>query len=134
MHHAFKILTEEDRRHIFIRNEWIPSNEIHDLFMISKFLVLPYIDASQNGVLSLSYTFSKPVIVSRAGSFPQYVEHGKTGFIFDVNNNKQLTNYIIQLYDDQHLCTEMGNGAYQKLCDQMSLENRIYESIQLRKH
>jgi glycosyltransferase involved in cell wall biosynthesis len=138
--HIHKILTDEDRRHIFIRNEWIPSNEIHDLFTRSKFLVLPYIDASQSGVLSLSYTFSKAVIVSRAGSLSEYVEHGKTGFIFDVNNTEQLANYIIQLYEDEHLSTEMGNRAYQKVSDQMSLElccrlvNSMYESIELRKH
>ena len=132
--HIQKILTEEDRHHIFTRNEWIPSNEIHDLFTRSKFLVLPYIDASQSGVLSLSYTFSKPVIVSRAGSLSEYVEHGKR-FIFDINNTEQLANYIIL-----SLCTEIGNRAYQKACDQMSLEfccrivNSIYESIEPRKH
>jgi glycosyltransferase involved in cell wall biosynthesis len=137
--HIQKILTEEDRRHIFIRNEWIPSNEIHHLFTRSRFLVLPYIDASQSGVLSLSYTFSKPVIVSRAGSLSEYVEHGKTGFIFDVNNTEQLANYIIRLYEDDYLCTEMGNRAYQKVRDQMSLElccrmvNSIYENIELRR-
>jgi glycosyltransferase involved in cell wall biosynthesis len=134
------ILTREDLRHIFIRNEWVPSNEIHDLFTRSKFLVLPYVDASQSGVLSLSYTFSKPVIVSRAGSLSEYVEHGKTGFIFDVNDTEELANYIIQLYEDEHLSTEMGNRAYQKVCNQMSLEsccrvvNSIYDDIELRKH
>jgi alpha-maltose-1-phosphate synthase len=135
--HIQKILTEEDRRHIFIRNEWIPSNEIHDLFKRSRFLVLPYIDASQSGVLSLSYTFSKPVVVSRAGSLSEYVEHGKTGFIFEVNNTEQLANYIIRLYEDDYLCTEMGNRGYQKVRDQMSLElccrmvDSIYENIEL---
>ena len=138
--HIHKILTEEDRRHVFIRNEWIPSNELRDIFTRSKFLVLPYIDASQSGVLSLSYTFSKPVIVSRAGSLPEYVEHGKTGFIFDLDNTEQFANYIMQLYEDEHLCSAMGNRAYQKVCDQMSLElccrlvNSIYESIGPRKH
>jgi glycosyltransferase involved in cell wall biosynthesis len=68
------------------------------------------------------------------------VEHGKTGFIFDVNNTEQLANYIIQLYEDEHLSTEMGNRAYQKVSDQMSLELcfrlviSMYESIELRKH
>jgi alpha-maltose-1-phosphate synthase len=137
--HIRKILTEEDRRHIFIRNEWIPSNEIHDLFARSRFLVLPYILASQSGVLPLSYTFSKPVIVSQAGSLSEYVEHGKTGFIFDVNNTEELAKYIIQLYEDEQLCAEMGTRAFQKASDQMSLEfccrivNRIYESIEVRK-
>ncbi|HET6717255.1 MAG TPA: glycosyltransferase family 4 protein [Nitrososphaeraceae archaeon] len=138
--HIQKILTEEDQRHIFVRNEWIPSNEINCLLTRSKFLVLPYTDASQSGVLSLSYTFSKPVIVSRAGSMSEYVEHGKTGFIFDVNDARQLASYIIQLYEDEHLCSEMGIRAYQKACDQMSLEsccsmvNSIYENLELRKH
>jgi starch synthase len=137
--HIQNILTREDLRHIFIRNEWVPSNEIHDLFKSSKFLVLPYLEASQSGVLSLSYTFSKPVIVSGAGSLSEYVEHGKTGFIFEVDNTEELANYIIQLYEDEHLSTEMGNRAYEKVCNQMSLElcckmvNSIYDDIEHRK-
>jgi glycosyltransferase involved in cell wall biosynthesis len=105
-----------------IRNEFIPIAEIPKLLNRAKFLVLPYKDASQSGVIPLAYTFSKPVIVSNVGSIAEYVEHGKTGFIFQAGNKAELVNYILELYNDDEKCVVMGKNAHQKLLQDMSLE------------
>ena len=44
-------------------------------------VVLPYIEASQSGVLSMAYYFSKPVIVTNLPGLVEFVEDGKTGWI-----------------------------------------------------
>jgi glycosyltransferase involved in cell wall biosynthesis len=116
------LLTKEDYEYIHIRNEFIPNSEIPDLFRKAKFVVLPYTEASQSGVLSLAYTFSKPVIVSNTGSIGEYVEHGKTGFIFEPGDITQLADYIIELIENNNKCIEMGKKAYQKMLQEMSLE------------
>jgi glycosyltransferase involved in cell wall biosynthesis len=129
------LLTEEDRKNILIRNEWIPAEEIPELIKRAKFLVLPYTSASQSGIIPLSYTFAKPVIVSSVGSLREFVDHGETGFIFDVNNSMQLAHYITKLLEDDQLCIKMGIKANKKLLREMSLEsscrimNSIYRSI-----
>ena len=69
---------------IFLENEFIDSAEIPMFFLNARFVVMPYTDASQSGITSLAYTFSKPVIVSDVGSLPEYVEDGRTGFVFKV--------------------------------------------------
>ena len=70
----------------------------------------------------LSYTFAKPVIVSNVPSLVEYVDPGKTGLIFEVNDTKQLANCIIDLIENNSKCLEMGNTAYQKLVKEMSLD------------
>jgi glycosyltransferase involved in cell wall biosynthesis len=117
-----KLLSKEDYEYIHILNKWIPSSEIPILFRRAKLLVLPYTDASQSGVISLAYTFSKPVIVSNVGSITEYIEHNETGFIFEAFNSTQLANYLVELIEDNCKCIKMGNKANQKLLKEMSLE------------
>jgi glycosyltransferase involved in cell wall biosynthesis len=116
------LLTKEEYQYIHIYNKFIPNYQISDLFSKARFVVLPYADASQSGVIPLAYTFSKPVIVSNVGSLAEYVEHGKTGFIFEAGNSLQLADYIIELFKDKSKCLEMGKRGYQKMMEEMSLE------------
>jgi alpha-maltose-1-phosphate synthase len=116
------LLRTDDLEYIHIQNGYIPDIEIPKLFRNAKFLVLPYIDASQSGVVSLAYTFSKPVIVSNVGSIAEYVEHSVTGLVFESGDTEQLSNYIEELVLNNDKCIEMGKNAYQKIKNEMSLE------------
>jgi alpha-maltose-1-phosphate synthase len=116
------LLRTDDLEYIHIENRFIPEVEIPRLFKKAKFLVLPYTDASQSGVVSLAYTFSKPVIVSNVGSIPEYVDHGVTGFKFEIGDIDQLAKYMTELVENNDLCLEMGKNAYQKIKNEMSLE------------
>jgi glycosyltransferase involved in cell wall biosynthesis len=116
------MLSADDREYIKVRNEWISNSEIPEILGKANFLVLPYTSASQSGVLSLAYTFSKPVIVSNVGSLAEFVEHGETGFIFEAGNSVQLADYIMQLVENNVKCIEMGKKAYQKMLKEMSLD------------
>jgi len=115
------LLRTDDLEYIHIQNGYIPDIEIPKLFRNAKFLVLPYIDASQSGVVSLAYTFSKPVIVSNVGSIAEYVEHGITGLVFESGDTEQLSNYIEELVQNNDKCIEMGKNAHQKMINEMSL-------------
>lgn len=116
------LLTKEDLEYIEIRNEFIPNHKLPELFDKSRFVVLPYTDASQSAVTSLAYTFSKPVVASGAGSIGEYVDHNQTGLIFEPGNTEQLANYIIYLLENPNKCIEMGKRAHQKVLEEMSLE------------
>jgi alpha-maltose-1-phosphate synthase len=127
----FKRLEEEDHKYVKILDRYITSPEIPRIMNSSSFLVLPYnntFQSSASGVIPLAYTFSKPVIVSRIPSLVEYVEHDKTGFIFDVKNSQQLANYILELITNPAKCTEMGKKAYQKMIKDMSLEKCSHDT------
>jgi len=129
----FENINNEDKKFINVINRYITSNEIADLVSKSSFLVLPYDDFfqySSSGVIPLSYTFAKPVIVSNVASLVEYVDNGKTGLIFDVKDSEQLANCIIELIENKSKCLEMGQNAYQKMVKEMSLDvccNRIID-------
>ena len=117
------LVRNDDLEYIHLRNGYIPDLQIPELFRNAKFLVLPYVEASQSGVVSLAYTFSKPVIVSNVGSIAEYVDHRVTGLIFESRNTRQLANYIEELVESNDRCIEMGKNGYQKIINEMSLDN-----------
>jgi glycosyltransferase involved in cell wall biosynthesis len=134
----FENMDNEDNKFINIINKYITRSEIPALVSKSSFLVLPYnnlFQYSSSGVIPLSYTFAKPVIVSNVPTLVEYVDQGKTGLIFEVNDSKQLANCIIDLIENNSKCLEMGKTAYQKLVKEMSLDvccktiNDIYNNI-----
>jgi len=134
----YEKIRDEDSNVISIIDKYITSTEIPPLVSKSSFLVLPYDDRfqySSSGVIPLAYTFSKPVIVSSVPSLVEYVEEGKTGLIFEVNNSNQLADCIIELVRNNSKCLEMGRTAREKLVNEMSLDacckmvDGIYKSI-----
>lgn len=61
-----------------------------------------------------AYSWGKPVLVSNRGGTPEIVEDGRTGFIFDPDNPKDLRDkirYVIQL---PGILTKMGKSASEK--------------------
>lgn len=68
-----------------------------DLFRRCRLLVLPYTDASQSALIAAAYFFRKPVIVTRAGALPEYVAHGRTGYIVEPDHPAGLARRLAEL-------------------------------------
>lgn len=95
-------LTKEEKRiidkypkSILLVKRYISDGEMIWLFKNASCTVLPYIEASQSGVLSMSLYFGKPVIVSNVEGLTEFVEEGKTGVIF--SNIEELSKYMISI-------------------------------------
>ena len=73
--------------------------KIVNYFLNSKAVILPYKTASQSGVISLSYFFEKPIVVSNLEGLTSYVRDDKSGVIFN-NTSKDLA-YAIDIVLDK---------------------------------
>jgi glycosyltransferase involved in cell wall biosynthesis len=103
-----------------IRNEWISDADRAKMFAESSMVVLPYVEASQSGVIPIAYTFGKPVIATTVGGLPEMVEHDKTGLLVAPRDIEGLAAAIIQLLGDRNLRKRMGIAGRDKLtreCD-----------------
>ena len=120
-----KSIVKRDCNFVKVIDKFIASSEIATLLSSSSFLVLPYtssFQSSSSGVIPLAYTFSKPVIASNVPSIIEYVDHGKTGFIFEHDDSIQLANYILDLIENKEKCIKMGQNSHEKLLNEMSLD------------
>jgi glycosyltransferase involved in cell wall biosynthesis len=84
----------------FIRDE-----EIETLFKAAHVAVLPYREASQSGVLFMSYAYGVPVLVPNLGGFPDDVIPEKTGFVFEKENPSDLTLCLEQISSTESVIT-----------------------------
>jgi len=106
-------LADEIRPNVEVINRYIPEEEVAELFQRAAFVVLPYDDATQSGVIPIAYSFRKPVITTRVGSLPEVVDEGKTGLIITPKQPKALSSAILTMFGMDLIL--MGDASYKKM-------------------
>jgi starch synthase len=94
-----------------VRDRYIKDNEALDLFSRCGLVVLPYIEASQSTMVAAAYFFRKPVVVTRTGALPEYVEDGKTGWIIPPQEPKILQGVLQKALADPVKLAAMGEAG-----------------------
>ncbi|MHA1381472.1 MAG: glycosyltransferase family 4 protein [Candidatus Helarchaeota archaeon] len=112
---------------IEIINKYIPNCELPKYLNNASFVVLPYLSATQTGIIPLAYSFGKPVIATKVGSIPEIVEDGINGLLVEPKNEKVLANAIVRLISDDSLVKKMSNNA-KNYCK----KNLSWDSIAIR--
>ena len=84
-----------------IVDKFVGNEEIINYFLKSKAVILPYKTASQSGVISLSYLFDKPIVVSNLEGLKSYVKNDKSGVVFN-NTPEDLAKAINIVLDKKN--------------------------------
>ena len=74
--------------------EYKSDEELLAYYLECDFVVLPYKEASQSGVLLTALSLGKPVIATNVGGLPEVVETVKGGYVVDSNNPISLCKAI----------------------------------------
>lgn len=84
-----------------IINRYIPDDEIIDLFKNGKkILVLPYLDATQSGVIPIAIEFGVPILASDSGGLIEQLNDGQIGTIFKSASVNDLISAMQQAITD----------------------------------
>lgn len=78
---------------------YIPDREVEKYFAASDLVVLPYISATQSGIVQIAYGFEKPVVVTRVGGLPDVVENHVTGYVVEPENAQELARAVIDFFE-----------------------------------
>lgn len=103
--------------YIDIRNRFIPDNELAELIKGCEFVVVPYIDATQSGVIMSAYAFDKPCVVTNVGGLPEMVDNGNLGIIVQPKDEGQLADAIKKLHDSPDLLCQYSLRIHQEYED-----------------
>lgn len=103
--------------------ENVEKEEVPDIFSHAHFLVLPYRDVTQSGVLLTSYNYDVPVIASKLEWFEEYVEDGEAGYLFENGN-------AVELLNKMKTAIELNSQAYETLI--LKLKTFISERINIK--
>jgi glycosyltransferase involved in cell wall biosynthesis len=89
-----------DPRRYDLRNRFVEDREVAALFTECDAVVLPYVEASQSGVLNVAASFGKPVIVTDVGELRATVEANGLGLVVPVEDPGALARAVVRLADD----------------------------------
>jgi len=102
-------------QHFIVYNEYVSHEKRAELFRRASIVALPYIDASQSGVIPIAYAFAKPVIATAVGSLPEMIDHGRTGYLVPPCDERALADAIVHLLQDKELRRQLGANGRQKI-------------------
>lgn len=82
---------------------YVGIRELAGLIKDAKFVVCPYKDATQSGVVHTSFAMGTPVIATNVGALPQSVNNGVTGILVPPQDIDSLADAIVSLANDRQL-------------------------------
>ncbi|MBN1950886.1 MAG: glycosyltransferase family 4 protein [Bacteroidales bacterium] len=102
---------QETIRYIIRR---IEDDELPLLFNAAELTVLPYREASQSGVLFMSYAYGVPVLVPDIGGFPFDIRDKETGILFTGCDTGDLTVKLEDYVNGKYAPTMMDREGIRK--------------------
>jgi len=86
---------------ILLADKFIPNEAVGTYFCAADLVVLPYVTATQSGIVQIAYNYDKPVIVTRVGGLPEVVIHEKTGFVAEPESAQSIADNILRFYAEK---------------------------------
>jgi len=89
---------------ITLCDRFIPNEEVADYFCAADLVVLPYVSATQSGIVQIAYNYNKPVIVTKVGGLPEIVPDGKTGYTVEPEKPEAIADAVKKYFanKDKH--------------------------------
>ena len=85
---------------VFVHSDYVPNEEVSRYFSAADVVVLPYVSATQSGIVQIAYQFDKPVIATDVGGLAEVVLNERTGFIVKPEAPDEVANAVIRFYEE----------------------------------
>lgn len=96
-----KTLLEQYAHHITFIEDYLSIEQLSHLIHSSKFVVCPYREATQSGVLMTAFAMGKTVLATKIGAFPEYIADGINGMLTNAEP-QSIANGIMSMIDSNH--------------------------------
>jgi glycosyltransferase involved in cell wall biosynthesis len=116
---------------IEILNDFIPPEMVASIFHRSKVVVLPYIEASQSGVVSLAYGMGKLVVASAIGGLQEVVQPEKDGLLVPPGDSQALADAVIRLLSDSRLQQSLRMAALKRCQQDLNWKNIATHTVEV---
>jgi len=91
--------------------QYVPVEEVADLFNAADVAVFPYLMIYQSGALQVAHSFGKPAVATDVGGLSEAVIDGETGLLVPPRDAHLLAEAIAALLSDPEKARRMGQRA-----------------------
>jgi len=103
-------------------NRYVPNEEMDLYFSAADVVVLPYLQATQSGVVQIAFGFEVPVITTNVGGLPETVRDGDLGLVVPPNDEQLLAGAIDRFFRQnlgprfrENICAERDIFSWERL-------------------
>lgn len=86
---------------ITLHDEFIPNEHVARFFCAADAAVLPYVTATQSGIVQIAYNYNIPVIVTKVGGLHEVVLDGLTGFTVPPEDPAAVAEAVLRFYREK---------------------------------
>lgn len=108
-------------------NRYVSESELASLISSASFVVCPYSDATQSGVVSTVLALGTPMIVTNVGTMPEMVKKYDAGLVVPSKDEDALYKAMFDLLSDKSLLCRKRNNLAVSLSEVDSEWNSIAE-------
>ncbi|MBQ6342420.1 MAG: glycosyltransferase family 4 protein [Anaerolineaceae bacterium] len=108
---------------IKLTNRFISDEEVAAFMEQAAIVALPYISASQSGVIPTAFAFGKPVAATAVGGIPDMVHDGETGLLVPPNDPAAFRCALEKLMGDPELRKQLGAAGKAFAASELSWES-----------
>jgi glycosyltransferase involved in cell wall biosynthesis len=109
---------------------YLEDKELAELIARSKIVVMPYRDATGSQVAQCSFYYGTPVIATRVGCLPEYVEHEETGLLIPPEDPGALAEAIERLLRDAGLWNRLSARAWREARHRFANAELVHDLLQ----
>ena len=85
---------------VIVLDEYIANEEVKFYYSAADVVALPYISATQSGIVQIAYNYDTPVVATDVGGLPEIVDHGKTGYIVPAEDPEALAEVVVSYFTE----------------------------------
>ena len=98
----------------------LPPSEIKSFMQKTQVVVIPEQYQNMSPLLMIeAMAMGKPVVISRAGGIPEFIEHGVNGLLADPLDPEDFANRIIDVFNDPQRARSMGDKARERIISKL---------------
>lgn len=94
-----------------VEDRFLTPPEVRAWFLRANVVVMPYLNATQSGVLAYAFGLGRPVVASRVGGLPDVVQDGVSGLLVPPQDVASLAAAIRKIIEDSALARRMSAAA-----------------------
>ncbi len=124
----------ESLNSVTILNKWIADDEIESLFQCKNLIcVLPYIEATQSGVVLVAMDYGIPLIATNTGGLAEQIEDERTGLLVEPKDSDGLYSAMKKMLENRSLYLKISENqkSYIRTLDwqnSMRIVDNLYNS------
>ena len=127
----FDISGLQSDRQVEIHNRHIDNATLVRFIQRAAVVVLPYVEATQSGVVMTAYAFGKPVVATNVGALPEVVEDGVTGMVVPPKDPRRLADAVMKLLSNPAMREEMKRNITRKKSGELSWNTIAHETVRV---